>query len=167
MKWDVVQRSVYIVLLTAALGACNSVKPVPGAPAQPVASAAPSVAATPAKPAADALVPTRLSIVLVDPASASPEARAAANAIGARISNCWQAPASPEAPRVALRLGLNRDGSVETVTVMDKSAFSGNAVYRATATMATSAFFKCSPFTLPPAAYVGWKSLPLQITPHH
>jgi hypothetical protein len=165
-----IHRGLLAASLALALTACTHMGSAPPAAAKPaVASTPPSAAATtaPAKPVPPKQVSTRLSVALLDPASATPEGRAAVAAISARIDDCWRAPESPDAPRVSLQLGLNQDGSVQTVTVLDKSAFSKDTAYRAAATTATSAFFKCSPFLLPPAGYAGWKSLALQITPHH
>ena len=169
MTWRVLHRCLSATLLALALGACshmNSSRPAATKPAAAVPStAAPTTA--PVKPAPVKQVSTRLSVDLVDPASASPDARAAVASISARIAACWQAPESPDAPRVALQLSLNQDGTVQSVAVLDKGAFAGDAGYRAAATAATSAFFKCSPFLLPAAGYASWKSLAVQITPHH
>jgi hypothetical protein len=158
----------FAVLLSLALGACGHQNGSPASATTLAPAVVPSATTTaPAKPVPPKQVSTRLSVALLNPASVTPEGRAAVAAISARIDDCWRAPESPDAPRVSLQLGLNQDGSVQTVTVLDKSAFSKDTAYRAAATTATSAFFKCSPFLLPPAGYAGWKSLALQITPHH
>jgi len=169
MTWRLFHRCLSAILLPLALGACGRMNGSPPSATKPASStpSAATPAAVPAKPVPVKQVPTRLSIALVDPASASPDARTAVAAISTRIAECWRAPGAPNAPRVSLQLGLDRDGSVQTVAVLDKSAFANDAGYRAAATAATSAFFKCSPFALPAAEYAGWKSLPLQITPHH
>jgi hypothetical protein len=99
--------------------------------------------------------------------SAVASAKGAAATISERVKSCWQGPVAPDAPNVALRLALNEDGTVKTISVLDKKAFTANAAYRASATAATTAFFKCGPFVLPNSAYAAWKSLDLQITPHH
>lgn len=166
MTWRVLPRGLSAALFALALGACDHQNGSPASAAKP-APVPSATTAVPAKPVPAKQVSTRLSVALVDPASAAPESRTAAAAISARIGECWRALESPSAPQVALRLSLNQDGSVQTVTVLDKSAFSNDAGYRAAATAATSAFFKCSPFVLPPAGYAGWKTLALQITPHH
>jgi hypothetical protein len=158
----------FALLLFLALGACGHPNGSPPSAAKPAPAAVPSATTTvPAKPTPEKQVSTRLSIAPVDPASVSPEARAAVAAISTRIGACWSAPETSHAPQVALRLSLNQDGSVQTVTVLDKRAFSNDAAYRAAATAATSAIFKCSPFELPPDGYANWKALALQITPHH
>jgi len=169
MTWRMFHRRLSATLLALALGACSHMTSAPPA-TKPAVAPTPSAAAvtpSPTKPVPVKQVSTRLSVALLDPASATPEGRAAVAAISARIDDCWRAPESPDAPRVSLQLGLNQDGTVRTVSVLDKSAFAADAGYRAAATTATSAFFKCSPFLLPPAGYASWKSLALQITPHH
>jgi hypothetical protein len=121
----------------------------------------------PVKPAPVKEVMTRFTAVLLNASSASAAAKGAAAAVSARVKSCWQGPVLSEAPEIALRLALNEDGTVKTVSVLDKKAFTANAAYRASATAATTAFFKCGPFVLPNSAYAAWKSLDLQITPHH
>jgi hypothetical protein len=110
---------------------------------------------------------TRFTAAPLNGNSASATAKSAAATISARVQSCWQGPMAPDAPAVALRLALNQDGTVKTISVLDKKSFTANAAYRTTATAATTAFFKCGPFVLPNPAYAAWKSLDLQITPHH
>lgn len=160
-----------LIVLPMLLTACQasehqSAAPAPKPPA-PAAQSSTSSTVAPKPPVPPKQVPTRLSVALVDPSSATETARAAAVAISARLGACWQAPAPVNAPAVSLQLNLNPDGSVQSVSVLDKNAFSTSAGYRAAAREATSAFFKCSPFVLPISGYAGWKSLALQITPHH
>jgi hypothetical protein len=151
------------------LGACGHAHTVSSSPTTPAVTApsttVPSTA--PAKPVPVKQVSTRLSIAPIAGAPIAPEAQSAIAAIAKRVADCWQGLESPDAPPVSLQLSLSQDGSVRTIAVLDKKSFSGNAGYRAAATAATSALFECSPFALPAAGYAGWKSLPLQITPHH
>lgn len=155
-------------LMALALGACDR-RAQPGAIplTPPSAPSAATAMEAPAKPVPARQVPTRLSVALLEPASTTAAGRAAAAAISARVSDCWKALESPDAPPVSLRLSLNQDGTVRTITVIDKKAFASDAAYRGAATAATSAFFKCGPFALSPADYASWKSLALQVTPNH
>ncbi len=169
MMWRLLHRCFSATLLALTLNACGHASMVPSPTTKPAATM-PSAAvpsAAPAKPVPVKQVSTRLSIAPIDGAPVAPDARSAIAAISKRVAKCWQGPESPDAPPVSLQLSLNQDGSVRTIAVLDKKSFSGNAGYRAAATAATSALFECSPFALPAAGYAGWKSLPLQITPHH
>jgi hypothetical protein len=164
-----IYRWLVMSLLSLTLGACGHASTVPSSAAKS-ATTTPSAAlppAAPAKPVPVKQVSTRLSIAPIDGAPVAPDARSAVAAISKRVAECWRGPESPDAPPVSLQLSLNQDGSVRTIAVLDKKSFSGNAGYRAAATKATSALFECSPFALPAAGYASWKSLPLQITPHH
>ncbi len=170
MTGRVLHRYLSATLLVLALGACHQMDRLAPPKSDPAVATIPSASSpttVPVKPVAVKQVATRLSVALVDPASASPNARVAVGAISARIAQCWQRPEAPDAPGVSLQLSLNQDGSVRTVAVLDKRAFAADARFRLAATAATSAIFKCSPFTLPAADYASWKSLALQITPHH
>jgi hypothetical protein len=169
MTWRAFHRCLSASLLALTLGACGHASTVSSSAAKS-ATTTPSPAlppAAPAKPVPAKQVSTRLSIALIVGAPVASDARSAAAAISKRVAECWQGPESPDAPPVSLQLSLNQDGSVSTIAVLDKKSFSGNAGYRAAATAATTALFECSPFALPAAGYAGWKSLPLQITPHH
>ncbi len=170
MTGQALHHCLLAVLLSLTLGACDHTSTVVSSAAKPPAPAAQSSTSStvaPKPPVPPKQVPTRLSVALVDPSSATATARGAAVAISARLGACWQAPEPVNAPAVSLQLNLNPDGSVQSLSVLDKSAFSTSADYRAAAREATSAFFKCSPFVLPISGYAGWKSLALQITPHH
>lgn len=162
-------RRHFVFLLPLLLGSCQT-QPVQKSSAQKPA-VVPAIPAPstppPAKPAPVKEVMTRFTAVLLSGSSASATAKGAAETISARVKSCWQGPVAPDAPEVALRLALNQDGTVKTISVLDKKAFTANAAYRASATAATTAFFKCGPFVLPSSAYAAWKSLDLQITPHH
>lgn len=168
MTGRVLHRCLSAGLLALTLGACGHASTVPSstkpATTTPSAAVPPS---TSAKPVPVKQVSTRLSIAPIDGAPITPNVRSAIDAIAKRVAECWQGPESPDAPPVSLQLSLSQDGSVRTIAVLDKKSFSGNAGYRAAATAATSAFFECSPFVLPAAGYASWKSLALQITPHH
>lgn len=166
-----IRRRYFVILLPFLLGSCQT-QPVEKSSAQKSAAthqpAIPTPSAPlPRKPAPTKEVMTRFTAALLDGSSASAGAKGAAATISARIKACWQGPGAPDAPEVALRLALNEDGTVKTISVLDKKAFTANAAYRASATAATAAFFKCGPFALPNSAYAAWKSLDLQITPHH
>jgi hypothetical protein len=159
-----------LILLLVTLGGCDRADPVGPSTPKPLAPAAQSSTTSttaPKPPEPPKQIVTRLTVALIDPASATDIARGAAAAISARLEACWKAPESPDAPPVSLQLNLNLDGSVQSVSVLEKKIFASNAAYRAAAREATSAFFKCSPFVLPISGYAGWKSLALRITPHH
>jgi hypothetical protein len=159
-----------LCLAAFSLAACEQSAPMKSSTAKPVAPAALSstsstVAPKPPEPVKEVL--TRLEIAPAEPASASEVARAAVAAISKHIDVCWQGPEAVDAPAVTLQLNLNQDGSVLSISVLDKKSFATNPAYRAAAREATGAFFKCSPFVLPVSSYAGWKSLALRITPHH
>ncbi len=168
---NAIRRRHFVILLPFLLGSCQT-QPAEKSSAQKSATAqlpaipAPS-APLPTKPAPTKEVMTRFTAAPLNGSSASAAAKGAAETISARVKSCWQGPAAPDAPAVGLRLALNEDGTVKTITVLDKKAFTANAAYRASATAATTAFFKCGPFVLPSSGYAAWKSLDLQITPHH
>jgi hypothetical protein len=140
-------------LLSLALAACAPQKPV-----EPVAAPAP-----PPTPKA----PTTLIVTLQDAAKASPAANAAAMIIAARLAGCWLSSEPMDAPTVALHIGLDREGAVEAVDVVDRTRFATEADYRQAAKTATSAMFKCSPFALPAESHASWESLIVLVTPHH
>jgi hypothetical protein len=119
------------------------------------------------KPPVDPNVSTTLDVSLADAASASPGAQAAAAAIGQRIASCWKAAEAPDAPAVVLLLTFAEDGSVTAVETVDKRRFAGEPAYRAAASVATRAVFKCAPFALAAEEYVAWKSLAINLTPRH
>ncbi len=170
MNWrsGAVGRAGLVIVLPLLLASCQSEMTPRPQPQQAVAAEPPPVLAPqPAKPAPAKTVMTRFRVALADPAGASDSARGAAASLAARIDSCWRAPAAPDAPEVALRLALNQDGTVRTITALDKKAFIKNAVYRATASAATTAFFTCGPFVLPVSSYASWKTLDLRLTPHH
>ena len=146
---------IVLLLLTIALAACAAQKP---APVEPVA--------TSALPPADPKTSTTLVVTLQDPATATPAATDAATIIAARLAACWQSSESMDAPAVALRLGLDFEGAVEAVDVVDKTRFATQPDYRAAAKTATSAIFKCSPFALPADSHASWESLTVLVTPH-
>jgi hypothetical protein len=145
----------YLLLLPVACVACTPQQPTP---VEPAAAPAPPPIPT---------VPTTLIVTLQDPAMASPAANAAAMIIAARLVGCWQSAESTAAPTVALRLDLDLEGAVEAVDVVDRARFATEADYRAAATTATGAIFKCSPFALPAESHASWKSLIVLVTPHH
>ncbi|MFI4982939.1 MAG: hypothetical protein ACHQIO_21520 [Nevskiales bacterium] len=144
-----------LFLLPLALVACTSQKPAPVEPA-----------ATPAPPPAPK-APTTLIVTLQDAQRATAEANAAAMIIAARLAGCWQSSEQTNAPTVALHLGLDPEGAIEAVDVVDKTKFATQADYRAAAKTATSAIFKCSPFALPAGSHESWESLIVLVTPHH
>jgi len=157
-----------VILLPFLLCSCQTQMPAKPQSQQAVTTEPPPVLAPqPVKPAPVKTVMTRFRIALANPSAASDDARAAVVALSKRIESCWQAPAAPDAPDVTLRLALNQDGSVKTITALDKKAFTKNAAYRASASAATTAFFTCGPFVLPVSAYASWKTLDLRVTPHH
>jgi len=163
-----IHRRHFVILLPFLLASCQTQMTAKPKPSQPAAAEPPPVLAPqPAKPAPVKTVMTRFRVALANPSAANDSARAAALSLSARIQSCWQAPGAPDAPEVTLRLALNQDGTVKTITALDKKAFTKNATYRATASAATTAFFTCGPFVLPAAAYVSWKTLDLRVTPHH
>ena len=163
-----IHRRYFVILLPFLLGSCQTQMAAKPQPQQTAAAEPPPVLAPqPAKPAPVKTVMTRFRVALANPSAANESAHAAATALSARIASCWQAPAAPDAPEVTLRLALNQDGTVKTITALDKKAFTKNATYRATASAATTAFFTCGPFALPASAYTSWKSLDLRVTPHH
>ena len=163
-----IHRRYFVILLPFLLGSCQTQMAAKTQPQQPAAAEPPPVLAPqPAKPAPVKTVMTRFRVALANPSAGNENAHAAATALSARIETCWQAPAAPDAPEVTLRLALNQDGTVKTITALDKKAFTKNATYRATASAATTAFFTCGPFALPASAYASWKSLDLRVTPHH
>jgi hypothetical protein len=167
-RWDVLGPLCFVMLLPLLLASCETkMTPQPKAQQPAAAEPPPVLAPEPAKPAPAKTVPTRFHVALANPSGASASARGAAASLSARIESCWQAPAAADAPDVALRLALNQDGTVKTITALDKKAFTSNAVYRATASAATTAFFTCGPFVLPVSSYPSWKSLDLRVTPHH
>jgi hypothetical protein len=142
------------ILVSLVLAACAPQKPVPVA----------LVAASP--PPLDPKTSTTLVVTLQDPATATPGANAAAMIIAARLAGCWQSSESINAPTVALHLGLDLEGAVEAVDVVDKTRFATQADYRAAAKTATGAIFKCSPFALPAESHASWESLIVLVTPH-
>ena len=146
---------VSLILLSLALAACAPQKPAPVVQA----------AASPPPPP-DPGAPTTLVVTLQDPATATPAANAAAMIIAARLAGCWQSSESIDAPTVALHLGLDLEGAVEAVDVVDKTRFATQADYRAAAKTATGAIFKCSPFALPAESHASWESLTVLVTPH-
>jgi hypothetical protein len=146
-----------LFLLPLVLVACAPQKPAPIATA-----AAPAPAPRPSPK-----VQTTLIVTLQDPAKAGTEANAAAMIIAARLAGCWQSSESTDAPTVVLHLGLDAEGAVEAVDVVDRTRFAMQADYRSAAKTATSAIFKCSPFALPAASHASWKSLIVLVTPHH
>jgi len=157
-----------VTLLPFLLCSCQTQMPAKPQPQQAVASdPPPALAPQPAKPAPVKTVMTRFRVALANPSAADENARAAAAVFSKRIESCWRAPAAPDAPEVTLRLALNQDGSIKTITALDKKAFTKNAAYRASASAATTAFFTCGPFVLPVSAYASWKTLDLRATPHH
>ena len=147
-------QAVCLLLLLLALAACAPQKPVPVAP---VAASTPPL---------DPKTSTTLVVTLQDPATATPGANAAAMIIAARLAGCWQSSESMDAPTVALHLGLDLEGAVEAVDVVDKTRFATQADYRAAAKTATGAIFKCSPFALPAESHASWESLIVLVTPH-
>jgi len=152
-----------VVILAPLLASCDRLKGVE----QPAPKAADTQASVAPAPAPPKNVPTRLAVALADPAAAPLSGKAAATSIARRISACWVSDQPPDPPVVHVQLGLNQDGSVRTLAILDKARFSADAGYRAAAATATSAFFKCSPFVLEPSSYAGWKSLALLVTPYH
>ena len=148
-----------------ALSACAS------QPAKVPATAATSAPANAvrftAKPPASPNVATTFDVALVDPAGAPPAAQSAVAAIGQRIEACWRPPAAPDAPTVLLQLTLAEDGSVAAADTVEKKRFAAEPGYRAAATAATRAMFKCAPFALSATDYAAWKSLSLKLTPRH
>ena len=168
LRLGVAGRGWFVILLPLLLASCQSEMTSKPPPPQPTTAEPPPVLAPqPTKPAPVKTVMTRFRVALANPAGANDGARGAAASLSARIDSCWRAPAAPNAPEVALRLALNQDGTVKTITALDKKAFTTNAVYRATASAATTAFFTCGPFVLPVSSYASWKSLDLRLTPHH
>jgi len=127
---------------------------------------APVVQAAASPPPPDPKAPTTLVVTLQDPATATPAANAAAMIIASRLAGCWQSSESIDAPTVALHLGLDLEGAVEAVDVVDKTRFATQADYRAAAKTATGAIFKCSPFALPAESHASWESLTVLVTPH-
>jgi hypothetical protein len=168
---NAIRRRDFVILLPFLLSSCQTQPAQKSSAQKPAAAQLPAIPAPstppPAKPAPAKEVMTRFTAVLLNGSSASATAKSAATVISARVKSCWQGPVVPDAPEIALRIALNEDGTVKTISVLDKKAFTANAAYRATATAATTAFFKCGPFVLPSSAYAAWKSLDLQITPHH
>lgn len=156
-----------VILAPLLLASCDHMKSLERQAPQPASSqSAASPAPSPA-PAPQKDVPTRLAIALVDPAGTPRSGQAAVTSIAARIDSCWESVQPPDPPAVPIELALYQDGSVRSVTVLDRSRFAADAGFRAAATAATSAFFKCSPFVLPAASYADWKSLKLRVTPYH
>ena len=149
-------QAVCLLLLLFALAACA---PQKSTSVDPVA-VLPAPAPDPKTP------PTTLVVTLQDPATATPGANAAAMIIAARLAGCWQSSESINAPTVALHLGLDLEGAVEAVDVVDKTRFATQADYRAAAKTATGAIFKCSPFALPAESHASWESLIVLVTPH-
>ena len=139
--------------MLAVLVACATQKP---APVYPVAASAPPP---------DPKIATTLVVTLQDPAAA-PAANDAAKIIAARLADCWQSSEATDAPAVTLRLGLDLEGAVEAVDVVDRTRFATQADYRAAAKTATSAIFKCSPFALPAESHASWESIIVLVTPH-
>ena len=168
---NAIRRRHFVILLPFLLASCQTQPAQKSSAQKPAVAQLPAIPAPstppPAKPAPVKEVMTRFTAALLNASSASAAAKGAAATVSARVKSCWQGPVVPEAPEIALRLALNEDGTVKTVSVLDKKAFTANAAYRASATAATTAFFKCGPFVLPNSAYAAWKSLDLQITPHH
>ncbi len=163
-----IRRLCLVILLPFLLCSCQTQMPAKSQTQQAVAAdPPPALAPQPAKPAPVKTVTTRFRVALANPSAANASTRAAAGSLSARIESCWQAPGAPDAPEVTLRLALNQDGTVKTITALDKKAFTKNATYRATASAATTAFFTCGPFVLPVSSYASWKSLDLRVTPHH
>jgi hypothetical protein len=161
------------ILAPVVLASCNQTKNperASSAPAAAQVSAAPAPAASPA-PAPSPLppkgVPTKLLVALADPAATPQPGQAAAMSIARRIADCWESDQPPDPPVVPVELALNQDGSVRSVTILDKARFAADAGFRAAATAVTGAFFKCSPFVLPATSFAGWKSLALRVTPYH
>jgi|SRR5579871_1061780 len=148
-------KFVSLILLSFALIACAAQKP---APADPVAASAP--------PPPGPETSMTLVVTLQDAATATPGATDAATIIAARLAACWQSSEPIDAPAVALRLGLDFEGAVEAVDVIDKTRFATQADYRAAVKTATSAIFKCSPFALPADSHASWESLTVLVTPH-
>ncbi len=86
-----------------------------------------------------------------------------------QIQKCWNVPAGArDAQNLVVNLGvdLNRDGSLQTVEILDTGRYNTDSFYRAAADSAVRAVRLCSPLKgLPPEKYGSWGSMELTFDP--
>ncbi|KZL20845.1 hypothetical protein PsAD2_01335 [Pseudovibrio axinellae] len=88
------------------------------------------------------------------------------DALRSQVAQCWNPPvgaAGAEDMTVRLQFNLSRTGEVEGQTRVLNS--SNNPAFRAAASSAERAVFRCGPYSLPAAKYDAWKTVILNFDP--
>lgn len=88
------------------------------------------------------------------------------DALRSQVAQCWNPPvgaAGAEDLTVRLQFNLSRTGEVEGQTQVLNS--SNNPAFRAAASSAERAVFRCGPYSLPVAKYDAWKTVILNFDP--
>jgi hypothetical protein len=92
------------------------------------------------------------------------------DALRYQIAPCWNIPAGAEFAEnlaVEIRVMMNRDGTVQDASVLDKGRYNRDNAYRAAADSAMRALRnpQCSPLKLPPDKYNTWKQFVINFDP--
>lgn len=92
------------------------------------------------------------------------------DALRYQIAPCWNIPAGAEFAEnlaVEIRVMMNRDGTVQDASVLDKGRYNRDNAFRAAADSAMRALRnpQCSPLKLPPDKYNTWKQFVINFDP--
>jgi hypothetical protein len=179
--------------LPRTVAAARTETPPPSSPRTELASLVPPAApkplepippsARPVEPVPDALDSKLQALSKLRAPSANPRAGAAANGGGAQpgpggysvkdyvraqVERRWNLDLSELGSRefvIAIRVVLHRDGTVDTVDILDQTRFLGDAVFRSIALSARNAILLSSPIALPAGDYGEVMELTLNLDP--
>ena len=87
-----------------------------------------------------------------------------------QLEPCWNVPAGAkfaENLAVEIRVSMNRDGTVNKSSVLDRGRYNRDSAFRAAADSALRALRnpRCSPLKLPSEKYEQWKSIVINFDP--
>jgi len=143
-------------------------------------AAPPPRPAAPPEPAAKPPEDLRNILATLRPGGAADRAPAAApgsrgalsadelDAVKRQIAGCWNIqPGARDAEGlvVRLRVGMNPDRSVRSVTILDGGGDAANPFWQAAARSARTAVLKCSPLKLPAGKYDVWRVVTFVFNP--
>ena len=87
-----------------------------------------------------------------------------------QIARCWNVPAGVRDAKdlvIEIRVAVAPDGTVQQATILDRSRYASDPVFRAAAESARRALFNplCTPLHLPPDKYDIWKDMLVNFNP--